>query len=433
VPSWKPTENEVSAPAVWTTEDHEAPARADPPSLRILFITSRFPAPPLKGDQLRAYHQLRRLGRRHRVTLVCLAHERDVDPGALADSCERIVCVPFGTLAMARGLLAGLASGRPFQASLYRSGTMRRALRQILRTGFDLVHVQLARMAPYLHEVPCPRPQVVDLVDALSLSMARRAAEEGGLRGLLARVEAKRLARYERALCAEVDQAMVVSPRDRQAIGDFPNLRLVPNAVDLEAFPFTREGRARERVVFTGNMGYFPNVDAARWLAAEVWPRVRAVRPEARLSIVGARPARAVRALGERPGIEVTGYVDDVGRYLREATVAVAPMRTGAGQQFKVLEAMASGAPLAATPAEAEQVGARSGQDLLVAEDAAGFADAVLALLRDPSLAERLARSARRLVERHYTWDHSVALLEEAYRAALLREAGRTVRAAAAP
>jgi glycosyltransferase involved in cell wall biosynthesis len=307
---------------------------------------------------------------------------------------------------------------------------MRRALRQVLQERFDLVHVQLARMAPYLREVPCPRPQVVDLVDALSLSMARRAAEEGGLRGFLARVEAKRLARYEQALLAEVDQAMVVSPRDRQAIGDFPNLRLVPNAVDLDAFPFTREGREREWVVFTGNMGYFPNVDAACWLADHVWPRVRAARPAARLSIVGARPARAVRALAGRPGIEVTGYVDDMGRILREATVAVAPMRSGAGQQFKILEAMASGAPLAATAAEAEQVGARSGQDLLVADDATGFADAVLALLRDASLAERLARSARRLVERHYTWDHSVALLEDAYRAALVREGDPAVRAA---
>jgi sugar transferase (PEP-CTERM/EpsH1 system associated) len=389
------------------------------PPLRILFITSRFPAPPLKGDQLRAYHQIRRLGRHHRITLVYLARGRADEETALQGSCERIVAVPFGAAGMARGLVGGLLSRRPFQASLYRSGALRRALREVLEREFDLVHVQLARMAPCLDEVPCPRPWVVDLVDALSLGMSRRAEQEvPGLR-TLARLEAARLLRYERALCASAERTLVVAARDRDAIGDFPGLRLVPNAVDLEAFPFSREGRAGALVVFTGNMGYFPNVNAAVWLADEVWPHVRRASPEARLAIVGARPTRAVQALGERPGVTVTGRVDDMGRWLRDASVAVAPMRSGSGQQFKILEAMASGAPVVATSAEADQVGARSGQDVLVADAASDFAEAVVTLLRDTPLADRLARQARRLVEERFTWDRSVGLLEAAYREAV--------------
>jgi sugar transferase (PEP-CTERM/EpsH1 system associated) len=402
-----------------TTEDREPRRIAETRALRILFIASRFPSPPRKGDQLRAFQQIRHLGRRHRITLVHFGAPAASDRALLQGACERIVSVPLGPVARAIGLLKGAFSALPFQVSLYRSPSMRRALHALSATPFDLTHVQLARMAPYLADGTCPRPWVVDLVDALSLGMSRRALQDRGPAALVARLEAGRLLRYERALCERADVLTVVGARDRAAIGDFPRLRLVPNAVDLAAFPFARQGRAKASVVFTGNMGYFPNRNAAAWLVREVWPRVLAENPEARLSLVGARPSADVRALGSARGVTVTGFVDDLSLHLRQAAVAVAPMRAGSGQQFKVLEAMASGTPLVATPDEALQVGARHGQDLLIADDPTAFAAAIVSLLRDASLADRLAASGRRLVESHYTWDHSVALLEEAYLQAL--------------
>ena len=192
--------------------------------------------------------------------------------------------------------------------------------------------------------------------------------------------------------------------------------------------------RARDRepatIVFTGNMGYFPNVNAAVWFAREVLPRVREVRPEARFLIVGTRPARAVRDLAKDPAVVVTGRVEDVGPYLRRATLAVAPMRSGSGQQFKILEAMASGAPVVATAAEAEQVGAEPGRELLVADEAAAFAAAVVALLNDPARARGLAERARRLVEERFTWRRSVDALEAVYREALLERSPGTAAGA---
>jgi len=167
-------------------------------------------------------------------------------------------------------------------------------------------------------------------------------------------------------------------------------------------------------------------VNAAVWFAREVLPRVRQHRPEARLLIVGTRPARAVRGLAKDPAVTVTGRVDDVAPYLRRATVAVAPMRSGSGQQFKILEAMASGAPVVATAAEAAQVGAEHDRELLVADDPSAFAAAVLELVEDPDRALGLAHRARRLVEEHFTWRHSVDALEAVYHEALLeRSPGR--------
>jgi sugar transferase (PEP-CTERM/EpsH1 system associated) len=404
----------------------EGPEAAPPGrSLRILFVTSRFPHPPLKGDQLRAWHQIRGLGRRHRITLAYLARGAAASHDVLADSCERIVAVPFGPAGMARGLLRGLFSALPFQASLYQTPAMRAALRLLATDRFDLVHVQLARMAPYLEEGVCPRPWVVDLVDALSLGMERRSRAEWGAARLVARVEAKRLRRYERGLAVTADRTVVVSRRDREAIGDLPGLCIVPNAVDLEAFPFSDQGREPGTLVFSGNMGYFPNANAAVWFAREVLPRVRRARPDARFLIVGARPARSVRALANDPAVTITGRVDSVGSYLRRAAVAVVPMRSGSGQQFKILEAMASGAPLVATAAEAEQIGAENGRELLVADEASAFAEAVLALLTDPLRAAALAERARRLVEARFSWRHSVDALEAVYEAAVLERSHR--------
>jgi sugar transferase (PEP-CTERM/EpsH1 system associated) len=388
-------------------------------TLRILFVTSRFPHPPLKGDQLRALHQIRRLGERHRITLAYLSRGPAAAHEALAASCERIVAVPFGPVAMALGLMRGAFSGLPLQASLYETRAMRTTLRLLAADPFDLVHVQLARMAPYLEEGVLPRPWVVDLVDALSLGMERRSLEDRGPLRLVARMEALRLRRYERQLAALADRTVVVSRRDREAIGDLPGLCIVPNAVDLEAFPFADRDREPATIVFSGNMGYFPNANAAVWFCREILPRVRRSRPDARLLIVGSRPARSVRALAQDGAVTVTGRVEDVGSYLRRATVAVVPMRSGSGQQFKILEAMASGAPVVATAAEAAQIGAEHDRELLVADAPLDFAAAVVSLLEDRAKAALLAKRARNLVESRFTWSHSVDALESAYLDAL--------------
>jgi sugar transferase (PEP-CTERM/EpsH1 system associated) len=422
----------VSASAVRTTSDR-TPARAPVSrSLRILFLTGRFPAPPHKGDQLRAFQQIRRLGPRHRITLVYLTRGAPADDTPLQAYCERIVPVPFSRAAMGGGLLRGIVAGLPLQAALYQTEAMRAALRTLSRDGFDLVHVQLARMVPYLEDGVLPRPWVVDLVDALSLGMERRTAAEWGLRRLLARIEAERLRRYERRVAAAVDRMAVVSPRDREALGGGPGLFLVPNAVDLDSFPYSRGARDRATVALTGNMGYYPNVDAALFFAKEVLPLLRRRVKDARFLIAGARPARAVRTLAVDPAVTVTGPVDDMGVFLRRATVAVCPMRTGSGQQIKILEAMASGAPVVASAAEAEQVGARDDREILIASSAAEFAESVAALIEDPERADRIARHARRLVEERFTWERSVAALEEVYASALQGRAGLAGAAEAA-
>jgi glycosyltransferase involved in cell wall biosynthesis len=300
---------------------------------------------------------------------------------------------------------------------LYLRQGARRQVAELLRTGrFDVVHAQLVRTAPYLPEDD-HTPVVLDLIDALSANLAGRARRERGPMAPVSAWEATRLARFERALIARASRSLVVSARERDALGGCERIAVVANGVDADAFAFQDGPRPAARIVFAGNLGYFPNVDAARWLVADILPRIRTTLPEVELHLVGARPARAVRALVRTPGVTLAAAVADMAPELAAATVALVPMRAGTGLQNKVLEAMAVGTPVVATATVAAALDVTPGTHLMVAGDAAELAAATVALLRDPVRARSMAAAARALVERRYRWDESAAGVEAAWEA----------------
>lgn len=397
--------------------------------MKILFVCARFPYPLLKGDQVCAYHQLRLLSARHQITLLSYVDKTTTDEARerVAPWCERVIEVPLNRMQQLRAVARGALSDLPFQTLLFDTPAMRHAISQTLRDSrFDLAHIQLARMAPHFEDANVHAnananlPRVVDLIDALSLNMARRAQQERGLKRRLARLEQKRMSRLEKNICARFEAVTVVSQVDRAAIGEFANLHANPLGVETDHFPFTRAGRASDTLIFSGNMGYFPNANAIVWFVEQVLPRVKKEVPDVRLLVVGNNPTREVRALAERDAsIEVTGFVPDLDAYLARAQVAIAPMRTGSGSQIKVIEAMASGAPVVSTPFALGGLAARHEEHLLVAEDAAGFAQQTVRLLQDENLRQNLAQAARHLVETECSWESSVARLEEIYGAAL--------------
>jgi len=388
--------------------------------VKVLFLVTRLPVPPWRGDQVRAYHHLRHLARHHAVTC-CALLARPPAPRLVAEVEAlgvRTTVVPLGVAGAAPALARALAGDRrPLQVLLYaRRRARARVGRLVARERFDVVHAQLVRAASYL---PAGVPAVVDLIDALSANFARRGRVERGVLGPLARWEASRLRRYEGDLAARGVPCLVVSAGERTALGDAAAVRVVPNGIDTGAFAYREDGRPAARLVFGGNLGYFPNVDAARWLADDILPRVRAAVSGAELRLVGARPARAVRALAARPGVAVAGDVPAMAAELAAATVAVVPLRAGSGMQNKVLEAMAVGTPVVATARAVAGIEARAGEHVLVADDAAGLAEAVVALVRDPARGRALACAARALVERRYRWEDSAAGVEAAWHDAI--------------
>ena len=261
-------------------------------------------------------------------------------------------------------------------------------------------------------------PRVLDLVDADSAKWEAYASLVPPHRSWLYRLEARRLAAYERFLSRRFRRVLVTTAREARRLDLGAGVvETVPNGVDSEQFRPAGEPLPQRAptIVFTGQMDYFPNVDAVAWFAREVLPQLAVRVNGLRFLIVGRTPSATVRRLGELPGVEVTGEVTDVRAYLGRAAVFVAPLRIARGVQNKVLEAMASGVPVAMTAEVAagfEGTPFSAGEDYLVADGAESFVEAVSRLLLDREGALRIATSARRKVSDHCDWGRSMDRLE---------------------
>jgi polysaccharide biosynthesis protein PslH len=378
---------------------------------RVLFVSPRYPYPPWRGDQVRVFHLIKALSRRAEVKLVSFGIG---EPLPLPDVEVRTV-----TMSPASRLAANLRArpSVPGQVRLFCDAGMSRAIAAEVATWKpDVLHVTLARMAPYMP----PRAAFhrhLDLVDSLALNMRTRAgAQRGPARAAFA-AEARLMLAYEARVAAAADSCSVVSEADR-AMPGLERAAVIPNGVDLDSFPFSAPRRREPVLVFFGNLGYFHNVEPAKFLAERVLPLVREQVPGARLRLVGARPAAAVRRLSELEGVEVAADVPDMGAELSGAALAVLPSFSGSGIKNKILEAFCLGLPVVSNRLGVQGVeGAVADRHYLAAEGEAELAGAVARVLGDTALADDLAENAHRLILDLYTWERQAERLLELYSA----------------
>jgi glycosyltransferase involved in cell wall biosynthesis len=253
--------------------------------------------------------------------------------------------------------------------------------------------------------------------DVRGLSQPRRWAG-----ALYSFIQWQKLRRFEAQLCRLADDVVAVSETDARALQRIVSglrVTVAPNGVDLERYRPAGGDRPRlipePALVFTGKMDFRPNVDAACWFADEVLPRIRDAEPDVTFAIVGRDPHPRVRALAGRPGILVTGAVEDDLPYFEDATVYVVPLRVGGGTRLKVLAAMSMQKALVSTALGCEGLGAQHGNELLIANEPADFAGQTVALLRDPARRQALGERARQFVEAHYGWPALAPRLERLY------------------
>jgi sugar transferase (PEP-CTERM/EpsH1 system associated) len=376
--------------------------------MRILVLTSAVPYPPHGGGHARMYQILRYLAREHTVDLLSLATPRDAPARApLGELCREVVFVPAPPrrvgLRRVTGAVRNLALLRAYEAD----PRVARAVRAQVATGYDLVQVENGHMIPYVATVP-GTPRTLDIFGLGTEGVWRDLAVEtelvDRLRAVVARLKARRI---ERRLSHLFEAAYVVSEKDRAYLqATDPALRtyVVANGVDADYFrPAPEPPPAPVELVFTGAMDYTANEDAALFFHREIYPRVRAQHPDARLSVVGRDPSPRIRALADAR-VTVTGVVEDTRPYLARATVVLAPIRLGAGTRLKVLEALAMARPVVATRIGAEGLRLTPGQHLEIADDPPAFAAAILRLLGDPDARRRLGREGRLRVEAEYDW-----------------------------
>jgi len=390
--------------------------------LRILFVSPYLPS----QIRVRPYNLIRALAERgHQITLLALEPPGDDTSGldSLRGWCRSVQTVPLARWRTLWNGLCALPGQTPFQAAYSRSPQMSALIQRTLdETDFDVVHVEHLRGAE-LSQAVNGIPVVFDSVDSITLlfEQARQSGPTWRSR-LMAGLDLARTRRFEGHLLERYARVLVTSPQDGEALldlstGQDPDGRLVvlPNGVDLDYFRPQDVSREPATLVFTGKMSYHANLAAALDLANQVMPHVWAHRSETRLIIAGKDAPGELLASTTDPRITVTGTVPDLRPYLARATVAVSPIRYGAGIQNKLLEAMAMATSVVSTLQATAALQVRPGRDLLVADTLQACAEAVLTLLADEGLRQRVGQAGRRYVETHHDWDRIVGRLEGVY------------------
>ncbi len=381
--------------------------------MRILFLSQRVPFPPNRGDKITTFRLVERLSRRFEVEVLAFgedpedqAHAAELGRRGLA---TQLVPRPRGPARLA-SLGRALLTGRALTLGHYASPRLA-DLARAAGARADLCYAYSSSMGAFLLPLE-GRRRIMHFAELDSDKWRQYAQRSRGLAWPMGRVyarEARTLLGFERKLAARFDHSVFCTPLEQaifeRAIPGRPST-VIRNGVDLAAQrPSDPARRQPDQLVFVGVMDYLPNIDGVVWFAREILPQIRARRPGAGFTIVGSRPTPAVTELASLPGVRVTGFVDDPGRYLAEASVSVAPLRIARGIQNKVLEALAAALPVVGTTPATQGVEGQPGRDFLVADSAADFAARCLALLEDPSEALALGQRGRRFVEAHYDWE----------------------------
>jgi sugar transferase (PEP-CTERM/EpsH1 system associated) len=389
-------------------------AAASPMKRQLIFISHRMPWPLNKGEKIRGWNVIQHLNRDFDVHLGCVVD----DPADMAHvDILRSVCASVGAFAIDKQrqkfrALLNARPGRPLMPDFYYSPALQRWVDETMaRIAMDIVYIYSVAMGPYaLH---LKRPGLI--LDAQDIDSEKWAEYATGtkwpMRAIWAR-EGRTLLAYERHAAAVCDATFFVSePEARRFMELAPEVATkttwVECGVDLQRFSpahdFESPFAAGPALVFTGNMDYWPNADAVIWFAKDVMPRLRAVHGTLEFWVVGANPIADVQALSALPGVHVTGRVPDTRPYVAHAAACVCPLRIARGIQNKVLEGMAMGKAVIASPAAFEGVRAQAGRDLLVADGAAAFVALVGEILAGQHAG--IGAHARAAMESGYAWE----------------------------
>ena len=324
--------------------------------------------------------------------------------------------------------VAAVPSRKPLQSVYsWQHNMALQIAKRVSQNQFDIVHVEHLRASRYgsfLKSMFPSLPVVWDSVDCISHLFQQAANHSRSFFGkFITLFELSRTRRAEGELACLFDHVLVTASSDRNALlglvplGKSPSeISVLPNGVDLEYFhPSTEFQRDAETIVFSGKMSYHANISMAKYLVEEIMPRIWKVRPAARLYIVGKDPSPAIRQLMQNPLITVTGTVDDIRPFLWRATVSVVPLLYGVGIQNKILEAMATGTPVVTTCRTLSALQAQPGKDLLAYDDPDRFSEAVLQLIADRSLQQKIGNAAVTYVRTYHNWTSIASQLVKIY------------------
>ena len=387
----------------------------------VLMLTPYLPYPPVSGGRMRTYSLVKRLAKDHEITLVCFGRpeERAFDLSPMEDYCKLIVVERPPSPSTAQAAIMTLTSIKPITMRLYRTEKMQQMLTKLIQENdFDVIHVEsfyMQQNLPEEHGIPVllSEPAIEHIAWWRHAQVAKPIFQRPGIA-----LEALKMRRFGPQEWRKADVVGAMSEIDQEIIEKVgAKAVLTPNGVDVDYFQPNTADQDNYTAIFMGDYKYFPNTDGVLYFAEYILPLIQAKLPEFKLVLLGKDPSPEIQRMSDDPTIPInaTGLVDDTRPYLTNAGVFVCPLRSGSGTRFKLMEALACGLPVVSTTIGCEGLNATNGEHMLIADSPEDFAEAVIRMMQDHTMARAMATAGRAWVVEHHAWEHSASLVSQAY------------------
>jgi polysaccharide biosynthesis protein PslH len=387
--------------------------------MKIFVLLSRIPWPLEKGDKLRAFNQIKYLAKQNEIILCALNTDPKADKQqafkALQPYCRSINFIDLGRASMVLNLFKAWLNNKHFQTGyFYNRGAQHKIDALLDEYKPDIIYGQLIRVAEYIRHHNIPKS--IDYQDVFSMGMRRRMEVSPFFLKPFLHMEYLRLSRYESDIFAEFDIKTIISKPDRDLIPHKKRnqILIIPNGVDHTFFK-PLQADIKYDVVFTGNMAYPPNINAAEFLVKEIMPVVWQKQSNTRVLLAGATPDKRVKSLASDK-VTVSGWLDDIRSAYAESRIFIAPMRIGTGLQNKLLEAMAMRLPCITTPIANNALDGKHGRELSIGYSAEELAEHILFYIKNAEQARQIAEQGFQFVNEKYDWAQATKQLEDEMR-----------------
>ncbi len=375
--------------------------------MKIVVLLPRVPYPTIKGDKLRSYNFIRELSKEHEIHLFAIDEEKtkEEDINHLKQFCASIYIAPISKSTIFINVIKAFFKGLPFQVGYYYSKSVHKKFNDYLnKVKPDRIFCQLIRVAEYVKDIKDIK-KTIDIQDTMSVNVLRNSTSSNWLKKHIFKIESKRLVKYENKIFDYFDNKVIISKPDRSLYphANKDDIEIIPNGVNYNFFkPLDVEKEVD--VVFTGNMGYIPNIDGSLFLIKEILPILQEKKPNIKIMIAGANPPLKLKNLAS-DNVIITGWVKDIRDCYAKAKVFIAPMRIGTGLQNKLLEAMAMKLPCITTSIANNSLGATDNESILIGKTKEELANNILTLLNDDNKAKEIANNGYQFVINNYNWE----------------------------
>jgi polysaccharide biosynthesis protein PslH len=384
--------------------------------MNILFLSTENPYPPDHGHHIRTYNVLKYLSQENNIYFIGFAKNsnelkynkqlgqfcKSVDMFMLSGGRNKLYLILF--------LFLNLFSLKPFAVKRYYKKEAKNKIVQILKENdIDLIHFDMLHLGMYCNYVnSVPKILVNHNVESLRLIRLLRVQKNIFVK-LYLYIQYLKLVHFEKKTCPKFDKCIVVSDADKKVLTEMcvkNNFEIVPNGVDIKYFKPNNSNVKTKSLVWTGGMGGLYNKDAVDCFLDNIFPIIKARIPDVKVTFVGSSPtSKLIKTAQNSPGIEITGYVDDVRPYMNESSVFIAPLRSGSGTKIKVLNALALEKAVVTTSIGAEGINVEHKKNVIISDETKEFAEQTIYLLENPQIAKKIGENGRKFIEDNYAWE----------------------------